>query len=135
MQNRFDIDVRKGAKVRAHHPRGGTISGVVTRLYAMQGYGKRVELDTGYSVALDDVCEIIQAIAIPDEWRPVIGTLAHNRQFAAREITEYTRFDRKLDGRSVVNKLLKAGFIERVSEPEGFCPTAAGWKWIESALR
>lgn len=55
MINRWGTDVRKGTRVSAHHPRGGTITGSVTRLYTMSGYGKRVDLDTGYSIGLDDV--------------------------------------------------------------------------------
>lgn len=55
MMNRWNIDVRKGARVSAHHPRGGTISGKVTRMYTLRGYGKRVVLDSGYSVSIDDV--------------------------------------------------------------------------------
>jgi hypothetical protein len=53
--NRFGTIVRKGGKVTAHHPRGGTISGIVTRCYILKGYGRRIDLDTGYSVSIDDV--------------------------------------------------------------------------------
>lgn len=65
-----------------------------------------------------------------DAWKPVIGTLAHNRQFSAAEITDYTRYDRAFDGPKVVRALLKAGYLTRVERGQ-YYPTPAGWDWIE----
>ena len=56
--NRWGIDVRKDAYVTCHHPRGGAVSGRVTRIYTMQGYGKRIDLDGGGSFGLDDVFKV-----------------------------------------------------------------------------
>jgi hypothetical protein len=58
--NRWNLEFAKGDKVRAHHPRGGTISGTVSRIYKMQGYGRRVDFAEGNSVGVDDVCEVIE---------------------------------------------------------------------------
>jgi hypothetical protein len=65
--------------------------------------------------------------------RHVIGTLAHNRHFSAREITEYTRFDLRFNGPTAIKWLCAHGYITRVAR--GFYyPTSSGWSWIESAI-
>lgn len=58
--NRWGKALRIGLEVRAHHARGGVVTGVITRLYTMQGYGKRIDLDNGGSFAADDVFEIVE---------------------------------------------------------------------------
>ena len=72
----------------------------------------------------------MNVISLPDSWRPVIGTLAHNRAFTAREITEYTMYDRRLDGPAIVRKLLTLGMLEKVGA-HTYAPTRGGWDWIE----
>lgn len=67
-----------------------------------------------------------------NELKPVIGTLAHNRHFSAKEITEYTRFDRRIDGASAVRWLIKQGYIAK-TERGYYFPTVSGWKWIEDS--
>lgn len=53
--NRWGRTVRVGSFVTANHPRGGEISGTVKSLRRMSGYGVRAELDSGYSISVDDV--------------------------------------------------------------------------------
>lgn len=134
MLNRFRIDLRKGQKVTAHHPRGGTISGRIVRMYTQPGYGKRIELDTGNSVSIDDVLKVHEGMdAVDEALRAVIGTLAHNRSFTSREISEYTRADphrQAYDGHKVIGELLKAGLIAKASRGH-YGPTSLGWTWIE----
>lgn len=55
VRNRWGRLVRVGSFVTASHPRGGEISGTVTKLSRMSGYGIRAQLDTGYSVSVDDI--------------------------------------------------------------------------------
>ncbi len=65
----------------------------------------------------------------------VIGTLAHNRPFAAREVNEYLRFEPGYDARRVthtVRALLRDGYLKKV-EGGKLYPTAAGWDVIEAA--
>lgn len=66
-----------------------------------------------------------------DTLRPIIGTLAHNRTFTAREITEYTRY---VDGTAVIRLLLRHGYIERTETRGHYYPTSAGRQWIDSLL-
>lgn len=134
MLNRFCIDVRRGQKVTAHHPRGGTISGRIVRMYTQPGYGKRIDLNTGHSASIDYVFKVHEGMDAMDEaLRAVIGTLARNRTFTSREISEYTRTDphrQAYDGHKVVGELLKAGLIAKSSRGH-YCPTPLGWTWIE----
>lgn len=55
MKNRFNLDIARGMDVVANHPRGGDVHGTVTKLARMAGYGWRATLDSGMSVALDDI--------------------------------------------------------------------------------
>ena len=58
--NRWGFMLAKGTRVRCHHPRGGNVAGKITRIYTMQGYGKRIDLDSGGSFAADDAFEILE---------------------------------------------------------------------------
>jgi len=53
--NRFGVDVKRGAWVIASHPRGGDVSGRVVSIKREDGRGTVVKLDSGFTVALDDV--------------------------------------------------------------------------------
>lgn len=53
--NRFGVDVKRGAWVIATHPRGGDVSGRVVSIKREDGRGVVVKLDSGFTVALDDV--------------------------------------------------------------------------------
>jgi len=59
-----------------------------------------------------------------------IGTLAHNRQFTAAELREYS--GRSYGGPQLISWLRKHGHIETVGRGKLY-PTAKGWKMIESA--
>jgi hypothetical protein len=59
--------------------------------------------------------------------RPKIGTLAHNRSFTAREISEYTRFN----GSTIILLLVRRGLIARTEHKGSYYPTPTGWDWIE----
>ncbi len=134
MKNRWNIEVSKGAKVSAHHPRGGTVAGYVTRLYTMQGYGKRVDLHNGHSLGIDDVFKVYEGIeALPDEWRAILGTLAHNRSFTKTELAEYVRFDsdpQRQRAAKALPLLRKLGVIKLTWERGHYYPTPVGWNWI-----
>lgn len=54
MKNRYGFEVRRGAVVRAHLPRGGSVHGVVTALRRMPGYGWRATVDNAHTVSVDD---------------------------------------------------------------------------------
>lgn len=68
-------------------------------------------------------------MAIQDDLRAVIGTLAHNRTFKPREIGEYTRFDRRIDSSAAMRWLRSKGYVTKVEG--GYLPTRSGWEWIE----
>lgn len=72
--NRWGKKLRKGMRVRVHHPRGGTEEGVITKFETkgafVRAYGKRLTLDNGFSAAIDDVVEILPK----DNPVQVIGT-------------------------------------------------------------
>lgn len=57
-----------------------------------------------------------------------IGTLAHNRSFSIRDLTEYTG----VDASALVRRMTRAGQLSRVSRGQYF-PTSAGWNLIEVA--
>lgn len=56
--NRWGVNIRRGQRVSAHHPRGGSIEGTVTRVHRMQGYGLRAALDNGSDISIDDVYKV-----------------------------------------------------------------------------
>jgi hypothetical protein len=66
-----------------------------------------------------------------DAIRASIGTLAHNRSFTAKEVTEYTRHS----GNAIVNLLLRRGYIQRTEHKGHYYPTTAGWTWIEEGTQ
>jgi len=135
MKNRWNVEICNGAKVEAHHPRGGSCGGCITRLYTLQGYGKRATLDTGFDVSIDDIFKVHEGIAaLPDTWRAIFGTLAHNRSFTREELREYVRFDDPIraSAAKALPRLLKLGLIELTTLRGCYYPTSAGWDWIES---
>jgi DNA-binding MarR family transcriptional regulator len=56
-----------------------------------------------------------------------LGTLAHNRPFSARDVTEYVG----INGANAVRRLVRKGLVTRV--PGGYFPTPKGWEAIEQA--
>jgi hypothetical protein len=62
MRNRFGIEIKKGFYVYAHHPRGGTIEGRVEKIE--RGAGGRITLDSGYSIAPDDVTQTLGPMTV-----------------------------------------------------------------------
>ena len=75
---------------------------------------------------------------LPRRWKPVIGTLAHNRMFTMREIDQYTRFDLEpINGLKLVKQLIKLGWLSRIENSDGpntYFPTQEGWTEIERDL-
>ncbi len=66
--------------------------------------------------------------------RSAIGTLAHNRWFSARELSEHTRFDRPaIAARAtyLVRRLVADWRLARTAKRGYYFPTAKGWAWIE----
>jgi Mn-dependent DtxR family transcriptional regulator len=66
-------------------------------------------------------------------WRKVlckIGTLAHNKDFTARDISEYVG----VDGSAAVRKMKKHGLLKSVSRGR-YYPTPKGWRTVEGACR
>ncbi len=57
-----------------------------------------------------------------------LGTLAHNRPFTPRDVTEYTG----VDGSAAVKKLRRLQYVTRTDRGRYF-PTAKGWDAIERA--
>lgn len=84
MQNRFGIEVRTGRHVIANHPRGGLVSGTITKVARMPSYGWRCTIDGGVSVALDDVrtCTILGRLPVRDD----VTECAYYRPPTAAEI-------------------------------------------------
>jgi hypothetical protein len=71
---------------------------------------------------------------LPDEWRGIFGTLAHNRSFTANELQEYVFLDPEPNRRSAggaLKKLVAMGLIKAVERTKSFVPTSEGWNWIE----
>jgi len=72
------------------------------------------------------------------KWRHLIGTLAHNRSFTARELEEYARSHPgmraavRAGAGTTIKSLVDRGYLKRVGRTQ-FYPTARGWDWIESA--
>jgi len=62
MKNSFGTNLKKGDKVKVYHPRGGFITSEIksfeTKGAFVKTYGKRVILENGMSVGLDD-CSVI----------------------------------------------------------------------------
>lgn len=52
------IKARVGDWVKAHHPRGGHIEGVIVKREKNRAYGDRFQLDSGYSIGVGDVVEV-----------------------------------------------------------------------------
>ena len=71
----------------------------------------------------------------------VIGTIAHNKAFTAREVTEYLGFDfgrgrvSPVNGADVTRWLKKHGHIRPGDRKGTWYPTAKGWRMIEKACR
>lgn len=66
-----------------------------------------------------------------------LGTLAHNRPFAPREIHEYLRFEPGAPTVSpavVMRKLRKHGLVRSVGGGK-YTPTPKGWNLIERVCR
>jgi hypothetical protein len=57
-----------------------------------------------------------------------VGTLAHNRDFSRRELSEYLR----RDASPMFKRMVKEGMLERVGRGRYF-PTEQGWRNIENA--
>jgi hypothetical protein len=55
MKNRFGLEISRGMRVTAAHPRGGDIVGRVSKLARMPAYGWRATLDNAQSVGIDDI--------------------------------------------------------------------------------
>ena len=74
---------------------------------------------------------MILTLAEMERLRPVIGTLAHNRTFTARDLIDYTNFRPGMRGHGVgtLNALRLAGLLNRAGRE--WWPTCAGWRWIE----
>jgi hypothetical protein len=65
----------------------------------------------------------------------MIGTLAHNRSFTAKDYAEYLRFaDRGGRHPPPISTLVTRGVIKRVGRGQ-FYPTPQGWKVIERSCR
>ena len=64
MRNRWGVDVKRGQWAWAHHPRGGVIEGRVIKIENEPGRGRVVTLDSGYSVALDDVSKVLGPMTV-----------------------------------------------------------------------
>lgn len=58
MKNRWNIDIKRGMSVTAHHPRSGTIDGTIVKLEKEGVYGWVASLDSGYTVSIDDIITI-----------------------------------------------------------------------------
>lgn len=84
-KNRWGLELARGMYAVAHHPRGGTVSGIITRIAVMPGYGKRVSLDSASSVGIDDVFKA-EGFVIeerqPKQWHSVFPSVLaeHNQQ-------------------------------------------------------
>lgn len=83
-KNRWGLELARGMYAVAHHPRGGSVSGIITRIAVQPGYGKRASLDNATSVGVDDVFKaerfVIEERA-PKEWHSVFpSTLAEHSQ-------------------------------------------------------
>lgn len=71
---------------------------------------------------------------LPEQWRAIFGTLAHNRSFTAREVAEYVHRDpdpARRKAATALPQLIKLGFVKATREPHHYFPTKKGWEWIE----
>lgn len=64
MRNRWGIEIKKGYYVFAHHPRGGMIEGKAQVIDREPGRGYVITLDSGYTVAADDVSQVLPPMRI-----------------------------------------------------------------------
>lgn len=71
MRNRWGVEIKKGNWVLAHHPRGGTIEGRIVSIE--RGGERRITLDTGYSIAPDDVTQTLGPMTVAKD-----GTVRQN---------------------------------------------------------
>lgn len=77
-------------------------------------------------------------VAVPKAWKPVIATLARNTLgFHAKDITEYTAFDRHFIGKDVVRVCVLAGYLQQSRDRHKtgeslYTVTPRGWEWIEA---
>lgn len=79
MRNRWGVEVKKGYHVWAHHARGGMIEGKVREIYKDSAYGPRVVLDSGYTVALDDVSQVLPPMRVLKDGTVKANPLARKR--------------------------------------------------------
>lgn len=84
-KNRWGLELARGMYAVAHHPRGGSISSIITRIAVQPGYGKRVSLDNATSVGVDDVFKaerIVIEKRQPNQWHSVFPSVLaeHNQQ-------------------------------------------------------
>lgn len=66
-------------------------------------------------------------------WRKTLcklGTLAHNKDFTARDVSEYVG----VDGSAAVRKMRKHGLLRKTSRGK-YYPTPKGWRAVERACR
>jgi hypothetical protein len=56
--NRWNVDIKRGAWVEAHLPRGGTTVAKVEKVSTMEGYGTRAQLANGHDVGIDDCIKV-----------------------------------------------------------------------------
>jgi thioredoxin reductase (NADPH) len=73
---------------------------------------------------------------LPDDLKPVLGTLSHNRDFTIQDLREYTQHDRPhiaSHAKSLVEKLVRMGYLKQTPSRGHYYPTTAGWAWIEGS--
>lgn len=125
--NRWGKTIRVGDAVTAHHPRGGSITGKVTKIARMSGYGIRATLDSGHSIGIDDAHSIVRA-------NPGKRPRDNANREVARELMMYAEQTRELYNMrvSIHKALLKKIRAGTYSESKALI---AWGRWFDNAAK